>query len=123
MLYNKTVMNLMAMENPALDAVFGALADPTRRAILARLSDGSATVGELALPFDITQPAVSRHLKVLENAGLIQRTANRQTRPAELTAKPLGDAVQWLEVFRSHWEDRLDHLDQLLSELKTKEIK
>ena len=114
-------MNMNSLENPALDAVFGALADPTRRAILARLSDGVATVGELAQPFDISQPAISRHLKVLESAGLIHRTTNRQTRPAELRAQPMIQAVQWLEDFRDHWGDRLDHLDQLLSELKTKD--
>ncbi len=116
-------MNLEHFDTPALDAVFGALADPTRRAILARLSDGTATVNELAEPFDITQPAVSRHLKVLEDAGLIQRTIKRQTRPAELTATPLKEAVLWLEAFRDHWDTRLDHLDRLLSELKTKETK
>lgn len=106
-----------------LDAVFGALADPTRRAILARLSQGTATVGELAKPFDISQPAVSRHLKVLETAGLIKRGLNRQTRPAELVARPMSKAVQWLEEFQDHWTDRLDTLDQLLSELKEKETK
>ncbi|CAN0600748.1 unnamed protein product [Ectocarpus sp. 12 AP-2014] len=106
-----------------LDAVFGALADPTRRAILARLSHGTATVGELAAPFEISQPAISRHLKVLETAGLIKRGLNRQTRPAQLVAQPMSEAVHWLEEFRSHWADRLDTLDQLLSELTEKENK
>ncbi len=101
-----------------LDAVFAALADPTRRAILARLSDGSATVGELAAPFEMSQPAVSKHLKVLETAGLIDREIRAQTRPATLNAARLQDAVHWLEGFRAHWGDRLDRLDRLLTELK-----
>lgn len=114
-------MEQSSYESAELDAIFGALADPTRRAILARLSGGAATVGELAAPFKITQPAVSRHLKVLETAGLIKRAIERQTRPAQLTAKPLFEAAQWLEDFRDHWTDRLDNLDQLLSEIKAKE--
>lgn len=114
-------MELSPLENPSLDTVFGALADPTRRAILSRLKDGPASVSELAQPFDITQPAVSRHLKVLESAGLIQRTIKRQTRPAELAATPLKEAAQWLEDFRDHWDSRFDQLDQLLSELNPKE--
>lgn len=104
--------------DPALDAVFAALADPTRRAILARLGDGSATVGELAEPFSMSQPAVSKHLKVLENAGLISREAKAQTRPARLNAEPMKDAVAWLEAFRDHWAGRLDRLDQLLADLQ-----
>lgn len=121
LLYNKHIMEQGSYKSAELDAIFGALADPTRRAILARLSDGSATVGELSAPFKITQPAVSRHLKVLEAAGLIKRASERQTRPAQLNAKPLFEAARWLEDFRDHWTDRLDHLDLLLSELKTKE--
>ena len=101
-----------------LDAIFGALADPTRRAILARLSSGDATVNDIAQPFQISQPAISRHLKVLENAGLIERSAKRQTRPATLKAEPLQAAVNWLEEFRTHWTGKLDQLDQLLNELK-----
>ena len=101
-----------------LDAVFSALADPTRRAILARLSGGTATVGEIAEPFRISQPAISRHLRVLESAGLIKRGAHRQTRPARLNAQPLAEAVRWLEEFRTHWAGSLDQLDQLLGELK-----
>ena len=114
-------MKQVGYENTSLDAVFGALADPTRRAILAKLSKGAATVGELAQPFDISQPAVSRHLKVLEHAGLIKRGLVRQTRPAELTAGPLSEAINWLEEFRDHWTNRLDTLDQLLSDLKEKD--
>lgn len=101
-----------------LDAVFAALADPTRRAILARLETGEATVGELAEPFAMSQPAVSKHLKVLEHAGLISRERRAQTRPARLEAARLGEAVAWLERFRDHWNGRLDRMDQLLTELK-----
>lgn len=107
--------------SPELDRIFAALSDPTRRAILARLSDGSATVGELAEPFEISQPAISKHLKVLENAGLISRETKRQTRPARLNAAPLREAVAWLEDFRDNWTGRLDRLDQLLQDLDPKE--
>ncbi len=121
------VCNQLVMEpsgyTSELDAVFAALADPTRRAILARLSDGSATVGELAKPFAMSQPAVSKHLKVLERAGLIDRRARAQTRPASLNAVRLMEAVAWLERFRDHWEGRLDRLDALLIELKEKDHK
>lgn len=109
------------VSDPDLDAVFAALADPTRRAILRQLSTGDATVGELAAPFAISQPAVSRHLKVLENAGLIARTSKRQTRPAALTAEPMQAAVAWLTEFRDHWNDRFDQLDALLTEMTSKE--
>ena len=101
-----------------LDAVFAALADPTRRAILARLSAGEATVGELAEPFEMSQPAVSKHLKVLERAGLIARETRAQTRPARLEAARLQEAVAWLEGFRAHWGARFDRMDQLLQDLK-----
>ncbi len=101
-----------------LDTVFAALADPTRRAILARLSAGEATVGELAEPFEMSQPAVSKHLKVLERAGLIARETRAQTRPARLEAARLQEAVAWLEGFRDHWAARLDRMDQLLQDLK-----
>ncbi len=107
----------------SLDRVFAALSDPTRRAILMRLGDGEATVQDIAKPFEISQPAISRHLKVLENAGLIKRSTNRQTRPAQLTAGPMKDAVRWLEEFQAHWGARLDQLDQLLNELQEKDTK
>ena len=106
-----------------LDAVFGALADPTRRAILLHLAKGEATVQDIARPFEISQPAISRHLKVLESAGLVSRSANRQTRPARLNAAPMKTAIDWLTEFRAHWDDRLDHLDQLLTELQSKDTK
>ena len=102
-----------------LDAVFGALADPTRRAILARLATGDASVNELAAPFEISQPAVSRHLKVLEHAGLVERAIDRQRRPARLKAEPMADAVRWLEEFRRFWSGSLDQLDSLLEDLKS----
>lgn len=109
--------------NRSLDAVFSALADPTRRAILARLTEGSATVGELAAPFEMSQPAVSKHLKVLEAAGLIDRRVRAQTRPATLNAARLREAVQWLEGLQEHWGDRLDRLDRLLTDLKREDTK
>jgi len=102
----------------ALDAVFSALANPTRRAILARLAQGEASVGELAEPFDMTQPAVSRHLKVLEEAGLISRTRDAQRRPCRLEAAPMAQAAAWLEQYREFWEGRFQRLDALLQELK-----
>lgn len=121
--YNLIVMEQSGYEikSASLDAVFSALADPTRRAILARLADGKATVGEIGEPFEISQPAISRHLKVLENAGLVDRDSQRQTRPASLNADPMRTAVAWLEEFRDHWTDRMDRLDHLLNELKDKE--
>ncbi len=107
--------------NPNLDAVFAALADPTRRSILARLSKGDASVGELAAPFDMSQPAVSKHLKILEGAGLISRGIDKQRRPARLNAKPMAKAVSWLEEFRAFWTGSFDQLDDLLEDLKPKE--
>jgi DNA-binding transcriptional ArsR family regulator len=101
-----------------LDAVFSALANPTRRAILARLARGEASVGELAEPFAMTQPAISRHLKVLEEAGLISRTREAQRRPCRLEAAPMAQAVAWLEQYREFWEGRFQRLDALLEELK-----
>src|SRR5215467_1138902 len=106
-----------------LDATFAALADPTRRAILARLATGEATVSELAKPFAISQPAVSKHLKVLENAGLISRGRDAQWRPARLETKALDDVSAWIERYRKMWEDRLDRLDAYLSEVQNKEKK
>jgi DNA-binding transcriptional ArsR family regulator len=102
----------------ALDATFFALADPTRRAILARLASGEASVAELAEPFDMTQPAVSKHLRVLERAGLIVRGREAQRRPSRLEARPLEEAVEWLENYRKFWEGRFARLDVLLAELK-----
>jgi DNA-binding transcriptional ArsR family regulator len=102
-----------------LDATFAALADPTRRAILARLSGGEATVMELAAPFKISQPAVSKHLKVLERAGLVSRGRHAQRRPCRLEAAPLAEATAWLEDYRRFWEANFERLDALLGELKS----
>ena len=104
-----------------LDATFAALADPTRRAILARLSRGEASVLELAEPFAMSQPAISKHLKVLERAGLITRGRDAQRRPCRLEAVPLREATEWLERYRAFWESRFQKLDELLQELKEKE--
>ena len=104
-----------------LDAVFAALADPTRRAILSQLAAGDASVNEIAAPFAISQPAVSKHLKVLERAGLIERDVDRQRRPARLQAEPMAAAVRWLEAFRRFWSSSFDQLDGLLDELKDAE--
>jgi DNA-binding transcriptional ArsR family regulator len=104
-----------------LDATFAALADPTRRAILARLASGEASVRELTKPFAMSQPAISKHLKVLEHAGLISRGQDAQRRPRRLAAKPLAEASRWLEGYRKFWESRFRRLDALLDELKTSE--
>jgi DNA-binding transcriptional ArsR family regulator len=104
-----------------LDATFAALADPTRRAILARLALGEASVNELAKPFDMSQPAISKHLKVLERAGLISRGRDKQRRPRRLEAEPLAEANGWLENYRRIWEHNFQRLDALLDELKTRE--
>jgi DNA-binding transcriptional ArsR family regulator len=106
-----------------LDATFAALADPTRRAILARLATGEASVTELAAPFRMSQPAISKHLKVLERAGLISRGRDAQRRPRRLEAKPLAEATKWLERYREYWEGNYQRLDALLEELKTKKRK
>ena len=106
-----------------LDATFAALADPTRRAILARLASGDASVTELAEPFAMTQPAISKHLKVLERAGLITRDRDAQRRPSRLEARPLKDANEWLYRYREFWEASFLRLDDLLSELKAGEKK
>lgn len=108
------------MMTAGLDATFSALSDPTRRAILARLAEGEATVMELAAPFDMTQPAVSKHLKVLEKAGLITRGRDAQRRPCRIEAKPLAEANRWLEEYRKIWEGNFDRLDALLDEMKAK---
>ena len=105
----------------SLDAVFAALADPTRRAILLRLAAGDASVNEIAAPFEISQPAVSKHLKVLERAGLIERDIAKQRRPARLKAEPMAAAVSWLEEFKRFWSSSFDQLDGLLKELKKAE--
>ena len=110
--------------NPSdLDAVFAALADPTRRAILTRLAVGEASVNELAEPFEMSQPAVSKHLKVLERAGLVKRAIDRQRRPARLNAEPMAEAVAWLEEFRRFWSGSFDQLDGLLDDLKKTQSK
>jgi DNA-binding transcriptional ArsR family regulator len=101
-------------QQPNLDAVFAALADPTRRAILSRLADGQASVNEIAAPFEISQPAVSRHLKVLERAGLISRDVDEQRRPAKLKAETMAAAVEWLSEFKEFWEASFDQLDDIL---------
>jgi len=102
-----------------LDATFAALSDPTRRAILARLASGQASVMELAEPFAMSQPAISKHLKVLERAGLISRSRDAQRRPRRLEAKPLADATKWLERYRRFWEGNFQRLDALLDELQS----
>jgi len=102
-----------------LDAVFAALADPTRRAIIARLASGQASVNELARPFAMSQPAISKHLKVLERAGLISRGREAQRRPRRLEAKRLEEADRWLERYRKMWEGNYQRLDALLDTLKT----
>ncbi|WP_329086533.1 MULTISPECIES: ArsR/SmtB family transcription factor [unclassified Streptosporangium] len=109
------------MAADVLDATFAALADPTRRAILARLMEGEATVTELAAPFAMSQPAISKHLRVLERAGLISRGRDAQRRPRRLEAGPLRDAMDWLANYRSYWEESYQRLDDLLGELGTGE--
>ena len=104
-----------------LSATLSALADPTRRAILARLAQGEKSVTELAEPFEMTQPAVTKHLKVLENAGLITRSRQAQWRPCKLAAAPLRDLDAWLEQYRKFWEESFDRLESYLEELKAKE--
>jgi DNA-binding transcriptional ArsR family regulator len=113
----------MPMLADQLDATFSALADPTRRAILARLAKGEASVTELADPFDMTLPGVSKHLKVLERAGLIARTREAQWRPCRLEPRPLKDVAAWVDHYRCFWEQSLDRLDEYLKELQSKEKK
>ena len=107
------------MTSQHLDATFAALADPTRRAILARLATGEASVMELAEPFAMSQPAISKHLKVLERAGLISRGRDAQRRPCRIDAQPLAEASEWIEEYRAFWEGNFQRLDDLLEELKT----
>jgi DNA-binding transcriptional ArsR family regulator len=109
------------LQTSHLDATFAALADPTRRAILARLALGEASVNELAEPFEMSQPAISKHLKVLERAGLISRGRDAQRRPCKLEAEPLGEANGWLENYRKFWEAQFQRLDVLLEEMKAEE--
>jgi DNA-binding transcriptional ArsR family regulator len=104
-----------------LSVTFGALSDPTRRAILARLASGEATVSELGEPFEMSGPAISKHLKVLERAGLISRGREAQWRPCRFVAAPLKDAADWLEEYRRFWEDSFDRLDDYLRELQAKD--
>jgi DNA-binding transcriptional ArsR family regulator len=111
------------MTSDHLSTTFAALADPTRRAILARLTTGAASVTELSEPFEMSMPAVSKHLRVLERAGLITRGREAQWRPCRLKAKPLEEATKWLERYRQFWEASFQRLDALLAELKTKEKK
>jgi len=120
-LYNHMVMERIIHDTTptSLDAVFSALADPTRRAILKRLSHSEASVSELAEPFEISQPAVSKHLKVLTNAGLISRSVDKQKRIARLDAAPMADAMSWLGEFREFWSSNFDQLEALLKELQT----
>lgn len=108
-------------DSERLDATFAALADPTRRAILARLASGNASVNELTEPFDMSQPAISKHLKVLERAGLVSTGFDAQRRPRRLEARPLAEATAWLERYREFWEGTYQQLDAVLDELKTME--
>jgi DNA-binding transcriptional ArsR family regulator len=109
--------------SPQLDRVFGALADPTRRAILARLARGEATVNELVAPFALSQPTISKHLKVLERAGLVSRGRAAQFRPVRLEAAPLAGAAQWLGDYRRFWDESFDRLDTYVQDLKRKEMR
>jgi DNA-binding transcriptional ArsR family regulator len=124
--YNQRVLEPLGYamtRSHRLDATFAALADPTRRAILRRLASGEASVTALAKPFAMTQPAISKHLRVLERAGLVSRGREAQRRPRRLEAKPLAEATEWLEDYRRFWEGSFARLDTLLDELKTKEKK
>ncbi|MGH7193323.1 MAG: ArsR/SmtB family transcription factor [Candidatus Saccharimonadales bacterium] len=111
------------MPTDHLSATFSALADPTRRAILAKLASGETTVSELAAPFEISAPAVTKHLKVLEKAGLITRGRHAQWRPCTLAAKPLQDVAVWVEQYRRFWEQKFDQLEDYLREIQAKEKK
>src|SRR5690606_24887760 len=107
-----------SVQSRQLDATFAALADPTRRAILARLATGEASVNDLAKPFKMSQPAISKHLKVLEKAGLISKSLDKQRRPRRIEAAPLKLANEWIERYRQLWEVRYDKLDAVLEEMK-----
>jgi DNA-binding transcriptional ArsR family regulator len=114
---------MVSVAADSLSVTFAALADPTRRAILARLSSGQASVGELAEPFDMSLPAVTKHLKVLQRAGLISRGREAQWRPCRLEARPMREVSQWVENYRRHWEQRLDRLDDYLRDSAGKAAK
>ena len=107
------------VSNQSLDHVFGALADPTRRGLLERLTAGEATVGELARPFDMSRPAVSKHLRVLERAGLVERTIDGRITRCNLSAGPMRDAAEWVERYRDYWDDQLDRLKLYLEDEPT----
>jgi DNA-binding transcriptional ArsR family regulator len=109
------------MSADPLSSTFAALADPTRRAILARLARGESSVSEIARPFKISLPAITKHLKVLERSGLIARSRNAQWRPCRLNAEPMKAAVDWLQFYRQHWEESFDRLDEYLNQLKKNE--
>jgi DNA-binding transcriptional ArsR family regulator len=111
-------MSYTMTQSRRLDATFAALADPTRRAILARLASGEASVNDLAKPFKMSQPAISKHLKVLERAGLISKGLDKQRRPRRIEAAPLEEANEWIERYRQFWEATYDKLDELLEEMK-----
>ena len=122
-MHNLLVMQPVGYEQARLDATFAALSDPTRRAILARLASGEASVTELTEPFAMSQPAISKHLKVLERAGLIARGRDAQRRPCRIEAQPLAAASSWLERYRRFWEGSFEKLDGLLEEMKAAEKK
>jgi DNA-binding transcriptional ArsR family regulator len=111
---------MQTLDDP-LSVTFAALADPTRRAILARLAKGEATVGELAAPFEISPPAISKHLKVLQRAGLIEQGRQAQWRPCRLTPEPLRDLADWVAQYKRHWEESFDRLDEYLREIQQQE--
>jgi DNA-binding transcriptional ArsR family regulator len=112
------MVKCIQMTSDALSLVFGALADPTRRAILSKLAAGESSVTEIAKPFKISLPAITKHLKVLERSGLISRSRDAQWRPCRLKAEPMKEAVDWLQHYRRHWEQSFDRLDEYLKELQ-----
>ena len=116
-LYNHSVMDMQPTTDP-LSTTFAALADPTRRAILARLANGEASVKDLAAPFDMSQPAISKHLRVLERAGLIEQGRQAQWRPRRLRAGPLRDIADWVDQYRRHWDESFERLDEYLREVQ-----
>jgi DNA-binding transcriptional ArsR family regulator len=112
----------MSMQQPdTLSTTFAALSDPTRRAILARLASGEASVKDLSAPFQMTQPAISKHLRVLERAGLIERGRQAQWRPRRLRAEPLREIADWVSQYRRHWEDSFDRLDEFLRDVQSRQ--